>query len=129
MLVSHRFFFEALDMHEIAFIIVIGIALASHASRAMLVQGIKIMIDNLLCSFLPASRNGEGHNIPYHKAYSFWFSTAGIHMAATGTEMLHQGPQRADLMMSGAYPLLTQPVHSRVKKTAGEFYSLRYYLT
>jgi hypothetical protein len=101
MLVGDRFLFKALDMYESAFVVVVSIALAPHSTRAVFIQPVKIMIDDFLCGFLPALWNREGHNIPYHNAYSFWFSTAGITMAAIHTEMLLPKWQQADLMMNG----------------------------
>lgn len=88
MLVSDGFFFKTLDMHKTTFVVVVSITLAPHPTGTSFAQGIKIMVDYFLCSFLPALWNREGHNIPYHKAYSFWFSTAGITMADVIPEML-----------------------------------------
>ena len=78
-------------MHKVAFIIVISIALASHAAGAMLMQRIKIMADDSLCRLLPALWHGKGHDIPYHIAYSFGFSRylygTGLYQNAACTDI------------------------------------------
>lgn len=74
MMVGDGFFFKAFYMDVNTIVIVVGITLTPHATRAMFVQGAKISFDHFLCGLFPALRHGEGHNIPYHIAYSFGFS-------------------------------------------------------
>lgn len=97
MMIGYRFFFEAFDVYKIAVFIIVGITLASHATRSMLLKCIEITVNYFLCCLFPAFRNGKGHNIPYHNAYSFGF-TAGITMALFNLKMLREN--------SGKYPVL-----------------------
>ena len=88
MLVGDGFSSEAFDMDKTAIVRIGGIALAAHATRAMLVQCFEILVNDLLRRFLPAGRHGERHNIPYHNAYSFG-DTAGTNMALLIFKTLH----------------------------------------
>ena len=81
MMIGDRFFFEAFNVHKTAVLIMIGITLTSHASGSMLLKFVEIVVNNSLCCLFPAFRNGKGHKIPYHNAYSFGF-TAGNTMAS-----------------------------------------------
>lgn len=49
MVVGNRFFLEALYMNKDAVVVIISITLAAHAARAMLVQGVEVMINDPLC--------------------------------------------------------------------------------
>ena len=80
MMISDGFFFKTLDMNKLSFFIIIGIALAAHATGPVFMKRIKIMTDDFLGRLLPAFRHGKGHDIPYHIAYSFGVS-AGDNMA------------------------------------------------
>jgi hypothetical protein len=77
-------------MHKTAIPIVVGITLTSHASGTMLLKFVEIAVNYFLCCLFPAFRNGKGHNIPYHNAYSFGF-TAGNIMASLDQKKLLAG--------------------------------------
>ena len=90
MVMGDRFFFKAFDMHKTAFLIMVGITLASHATGSMLLKFVEIVVNYFFCCLFPAFRNGKGHNIPYHSAYSFGF-TAGNTMASLNQKKLLAG--------------------------------------
>ena len=90
MVIGDRFFFEAFDMHKTAVLIMVGITLTSHAAGTMLLEFVEIVVNYFLRCLFPAFRNGKGHNIPYHNAYSFGF-TAGNTMASLNQKKLLAG--------------------------------------
>jgi len=93
MLIGDRFFFEAFDVHKATLLIMVGITLTSHAPGSMLLKFVEIVVNYFLCCLFPAFRNGKGHNIPYHNAYSFGF-TAGNTMASLNQKKLLAGQVR-----------------------------------
>jgi hypothetical protein len=92
MVIGDRFLFKTFDVHKTAVLIMIGITLASHATGSMLLKFVEIIVNYFLCCLFPAFRNGEGHNIPYHSAYSFGF-TAGNTMASLNQKKLLAGQE------------------------------------
>src|SRR5689334_21841687 len=74
MMICNRFFFKTFDVDIIAILVMIGIALTSHAAGAILIQGIEVAGNNFLGCLFPAFLDRKGHNVPYHIAYSFDYS-------------------------------------------------------
>ena len=64
MMIGRRFSFKTFDMHKMAIIIIAEIALTAHAAGAMLVQLIKIFVNDFSCRLLPALHDRERHDIP-----------------------------------------------------------------
>lgn len=57
--IGYRFLLETLDMHKTAGVVVIGITLAAHTTRTVLLQGVEITADYLLRLPLFFLRNGK----------------------------------------------------------------------
>ena len=85
MMMCHGFFPETFNMDEMAFILIGGIALAAHAARAVLLQALKIIINDIQGFFLLARRHREGHEIPYHNDWGF-----GLHSRYQQGKRQHQ---------------------------------------